>query len=157
MWLLLWFNKVFYHEGRSRTQVGQEPGGRSWCKDNGGTGLVACSACFLIQIRITEPMSEDHPHQSLTLKLSHRFAHRPTWCRQSIKLTKLTSPLCVRVCWIPVCKMSTGACAHLYEGQMSTSDISIFFLNCHPPYSLGQGLPLVTNKARLESYQTPRM
>ena len=41
-------------QDRTATQTGQDPGGRSWCRDQGGvllTGLLLliCSACFLIE------------------------------------------------------------------------------------------------------------
>jgi hypothetical protein len=47
-------------EVRIGIQTGQEPGGRSSCRGHGGvllTGLLlmACSACFLIEPRTTNP------------------------------------------------------------------------------------------------------
>ena len=47
-------------EAQVRTQIEQEPAGRSWCRGHGRvllTGLIpmACSACFLIEPRTTSP------------------------------------------------------------------------------------------------------
>jgi len=51
---------LFTKEIRTGTQAGQEPGGRNWCRGHAGmllTGLLpqACSACFLIEPKITSP------------------------------------------------------------------------------------------------------
>ena len=58
IWLTLPHYSLSLKEGRTGTQTGQEPGGRSWCRGHGGvllTGLLPMAwwACFLIECRST--------------------------------------------------------------------------------------------------------
>jgi hypothetical protein len=63
---------------RTGTQTGLDPEGRDWCRGHGGvllTGLLpmACSACFLIQLRSSSPGMAGwvRPHGSLTEKMPY--------------------------------------------------------------------------------------
>lgn len=58
--LMLSYHMSSSKEVMTGTQAWQEPGGRSWCRGRGGmllTGLLpmACSACFLMESRTTNP------------------------------------------------------------------------------------------------------
>ena len=80
----IWFT-LLYHcssskEVRTRTQTGQEPGARSWCRDHKGVQrtdflIMAHSACFLIELTTTCPglvtptVGWTLPYQSLINKM----------------------------------------------------------------------------------------
>lgn len=75
-----------HHSGKS----GQEPGGRSWCRNRGrvlfiGLILMSYSVCLLKTARATNTgmappaVSWDLLCQSLIKKIHHRFAHRTIW------------------------------------------------------------------------------
>ena len=58
----LYIHIIVYHQKqvRTRTQTGQEPEGRSWCRSHRGmlltdSLLMACSACFVIEPRTNRP------------------------------------------------------------------------------------------------------
>jgi hypothetical protein len=70
------------------THAGQEPQSSSWCKGHEGsllTGLllIACSACFLIELRITSPGIEapiigwGFYHTSRIKKMNNGLAYSP--------------------------------------------------------------------------------
>ena len=71
VWLTLPHQSPSSKEVRTGTQAGKEPGGRSWCRDQGEvltSGLlpVACSTFFLIELRANQPKG-GHTHTGLGL------------------------------------------------------------------------------------------
>ena len=64
-------------EVRTATQTGQEPGGRSSCRDHGGCCLRACSTLFIEPRMVLPTMGRALPHQSLIMKIPYRFACSP--------------------------------------------------------------------------------
>jgi hypothetical protein len=60
IWLTLPHYRSWLKEVRTGTLTGKDPGGRGWCRGNGGvlvTGLLptACSSCLLIECRTISP------------------------------------------------------------------------------------------------------
>jgi hypothetical protein len=87
---------------RAGTQAGQEPGGKSWCRGQRGMLLtelllMALSACFLIEPRITSPgivpptMGWALPHQSLIKKMPYSLVYNPILRRHFLNWRSLLS------------------------------------------------------------------
>ena len=105
---------IINEESRAGTQTGQEPWGRSWCRATRSAAHcllhVGCSACFLIEHKITSPGMALHTmawallHQSLIKKIPYRLSYSPiilNWssavssdsslCQVNIKLASTAS------------------------------------------------------------------
>lgn len=88
IWMILPHHCLSLKEFGTRSQGGQEPGGRRWGRGHGGMFLdglllVICSTCFLIVPGITSPvlhlarMSCSLPHQSVIRNMPYSFAYGP--------------------------------------------------------------------------------
>ena len=83
IWFILPYCCLSSEEAKTGTQTRQEPRSRSWCRGHGGVLLTslfpeACSTCFHIEPRTTNPQwSSVLHHQSLIKKILYRVVYPP--------------------------------------------------------------------------------